>query len=36
MPKRKQMTLPATPNEEIIKAYLKRWGTLGNYILQEK
>jgi hypothetical protein len=36
MPTRKQMTLPETPNNEIINTYLKRWSTLENYILQEK
>ncbi len=30
------MTLPPTPDEGIVKVYLKRWGTLENYILQEK
>ncbi len=30
------MTTPETPNGKVINAYLKRWNTLENYILQEK
>lgn len=29
------MTLPPTPDEKMVNAYLKEWGTLENYILQE-
>ena len=29
------MTLPPTPDEEIVDVYLDEWGTLENYILQE-
>ena len=29
------MTNLATPNEEIVNAYLEKWGTLENYMLQE-
>jgi hypothetical protein len=36
MRKRKLMTLPAAPDEKTINAYLKKWNTLENYILQEK
>ena len=36
MQQRKYMSNPATPNDKIIKEYLKSWKTLESYTLQEK